>query len=261
MQVRVCEDRPSAGRAAAEHAGGVLRRMLAERSRARVVGASAASQIEFLEELTAMPGIDWQRIELFHLDEYIGLPPTHPASFCRFLQERLIEKTGIAEAHLLRGDLEPGDVIERAGAAIRRAPIDIAFVGIGENGHLAFNDPPADFTIQDPYIVVGLDETCRLQQVAEGWFENLEAVPKRAISMSVLQVLMSTEILAVVPGPRKAEAIRRCLQEPVSPLAPASILRTHPKTTVYLDRDSAALLQPATLRAMSAGSDPASPDE
>lgn len=248
MRIQLRDNREQLGRIAAEQAATAIRRSIEERGRARVVGASAASQLEFLEALIASPNIDWDKVELFHLDEYIGLPPTHPASFCRFLEEHLIAKTGIRQTHFLRGDWPAMETIERTNAAIRVAPIDIAFVGIGENGHLAFNDPPADFQTEEPFIIVELDETCRRQQVAEAWFPTLEDVPKRAISMSVRQVLKAREILAVVPGPRKAAAIQTCLEGPISPLAPASILRTHADTTVYLDKDSAALLQGKTLR-------------
>jgi glucosamine-6-phosphate deaminase len=250
MHLRIFEDRRALGEAAAEQAAETMRSAIAHTGRARIVGASAASQLEFLEALSVASGIDWSRVELFHLDEYIGLPPTHPASFCRFLQERLVEKTGIAICHFLRGDEEPGEVIRRAGAAIAAAPIDVAFVGIGENGHLAFNDPPADFATEQPFIIVELDEVCRRQQVAEGWFPSLDEVPKRAISMSVRQVLKASEILAVVPGPRKAEAIRACMEGAISPEAPASVLRTHDRAVIYLDHASAALLSGETLRAL-----------
>lgn len=252
MVIKVFEERNSLGQAAAAHAAAALRKALANRGRARVVAASAASQFEFLEALTGTPGIDWKRVELFHLDEYIGLPMTHPASFCRFLQERLIGKTGITEHHLLNGQEDPAEVMRRTGEAIAASPIDVAFVGIGENGHLAFNDPPADFETEEPYIVVALDEACRQQQVGEGWFKDLSAVPKRAISMSVRQVLKAKEILAIVPGPRKAQAIKACFDGPISPLAPSSILRTHRNATIYLDKQSAALLSPATLSALAA---------
>jgi glucosamine-6-phosphate deaminase len=252
MRVRVFEDRTSIGNAAAAHAATVMTRAIAARGKARIIGASAASQFEFLDALTATPGIDWKRVELFHLDEYIGLPMTHPASFCKFLQDRLISKTGITNYHLLNGEEDPAEMIRRTSAAISAAPIDVAFVGIGENGHLAFNDPPADFETEEPYIVVNLDEACRKQQVGEGWFPNFDAVPKRAISMSVRQVLKSKEILAVVPGPKKAQAIEACFDGPISPLAPSSILRTHANTTVYLDRESASLLSPKTLSVLSA---------
>jgi glucosamine-6-phosphate deaminase len=177
---------------------------------------------------------------------------THPASFCKFLKDRLIEKTGLTNYHLLNGEEDPGTVIRRTNQAISSAPIDVAFVGIGENGHLAFNDPPADFEAEDPYIIVSLDEVCRKQQVGEGWFPDLDLVPQKAISMSVKQVLKSKEILAVVPGPKKAQAIKACFDGPITTMAPSSILRTHPNTTIYLDRESAALLRPETLTALAA---------
>jgi glucosamine-6-phosphate deaminase len=252
MRIRVLEDRKTLGKAAAEQAAAALRRAIRENGKARVIGASAASQFEFLEELTGTAGIDWKNVELFHLDEYIGLSKTHPASFCKFLQDRLISKTGIVSYHFLDGEKDPAEVIRRTNEAISAAPIDVAFVGIGENGHLAFNDPPADFESEEPYIVVSLDQVCRQQQVGEGWFPNIEAVPKQAISMSVKQVLKSREILAVVPGPKKAQAIKVCFDGPISPMAPSSILRTHPRATIYLDRESAALLSPATLSALTA---------
>jgi len=250
MILKVFEDKASLARVAAAQAAAAIQRAIADRGRARVVAASAMSQFEFLGALTSTPDIDWKRIELFHLDEYIGLPMTHPASFCKFLQEHLIGKTGITMLHLLNGAEDPAEVIRQANKAISAAPIDVSFVGIGENGHLAFNDPPADFETEEPFIVVNLDEACRQQQVGEGWFADLSAVPKQAISMSVQQVLKGREILAVVPDQRKAEAIKACFDGPISPLAPASILRTHPNATIYLDLQSAALLSPATLSAM-----------
>jgi glucosamine-6-phosphate deaminase len=252
MRLRVHEDRKSLGHAAAVQAAAAMQNAIAQHGSARIIGASAASQFEFLEALTRTPGIDWKRVELFHLDEYIGLPMTHPASFCKFLQDRLISKTGISRYHLLNGEEDPAIVIRRTNEAISASPIDVAFVGIGENGHLAFNDPPADFETEEPYIVVNLDEACRRQQIGEGWFPDLQAVPQRAVSMSVRQVLKAREILAVVPGPKKAQAIKACFDGPVSPMAPSSILRTHPNATIYLDKESAALLSPGTLAALSA---------
>lgn len=252
MLLRVFDDKVSLGKAAATQAASAIRFAIAERGQARVVAASAASQFEFLEALTATPGIHWEQVELFHLDEYIGLPMTHPASFCKFLQERLIAKTGIVNYHLLDGSQDPAEVIRSAGKAITASPIDIAFLGIGENGHIAFNDPPADFDTEEPFIIVNLDHACRLQQVGEGWFNDLDAVPKQAISMSVRQVLKAREILAVVPDARKAPAIKACFDGPISPIAPSSVLRNHPNATVYLDRQSSALLSPATLSALTA---------
>ncbi len=252
MVLKVFDDTISLGRAAAAQAADAIRGAIQARGRARVVAATGASQFQFLEALTAEPGMDWGRVELFHLDEYIGLPMTHPASFRRFLHERLIDKTGISEFHLLNGEADAAQVIRQANQAIAAAPIDIAFAGIGENGHLAFNDPPADFETAEPYLIVNLDEACRRQQIGEGWFADLAAVPKRAISMSVRQVLRAKEIVAVVPDARKAQAVKACFDGPISPMAPASILRTHPNATIYLDKQSSALLNPATLSKLAA---------
>jgi glucosamine-6-phosphate deaminase len=230
------------GSAAAEHAASAMKRAIHERKRARILAATGASQFEFLGALTARTDVDWSRVEMFHLDEYVGIPSTHPASFQRYLRERLIEPTGIKHFHMLDGDKDPREVCRQVGREIQSAPIDCAFVGIGENGHLAFNDPPADFDTTEPYLIVKLDDACRRQQVGEGWFRTFDDVPSKAISMSIKQILASREIVCVVPDLRKAEAVRHCLAGPVSPMAPASILQTHPNTTVYLDTASASLL-------------------
>ena len=252
MIFRIFEEKKELGRGAAAQAASAIRSAIKERGVARIVAATGSSQFEFLEALTAFAGVEWQKVELFHLDEYIGIPTTHPASFCKYLQERLIDKTRITMLHLLNGVADPTEIIRRASEAIKGAPIDVTFAGIGENGHLAFNDPPADFETNDPYIIVNLDETCRRQQVGEGWFTDLSAVPSRAISMSVRQILKSRTIITVVPDARKAEAVKACFEGPISPMAPASILRTHGNATVYLDKQSAALLSPATLSALAA---------
>ena len=228
--------------AAATHAADALKECIRTRGDGRIVVATGASQIDFLDALTSAPDIDWSRIEMFHLDEYVGLPETHPASFRRYLIDRLIDKVGLERHHLLSGERDPDKVARNVGAMVAARPVDLAFVGIGENGHLAFNDPPADFETEQPYLIVTLDEACRLQQVGEGWFASIEDVPARAISMSVRQILNSKEIIAVVPDARKAAAVKACVEGPVSSLAPASILQTHPKTTLYLDEESAALL-------------------
>ena len=254
MFVQVFEDKQVLGKAAAARAATIIRDAIALRREARIVAATGASQFEFLDSLTKSPGIEWQKVELFQLDEYIGLPMNHPASFSKYIQERLVAKTGIVRYHALNGAANPGEVIRGAGAALSAAPIDVAFVGIGENGHLAFNDPPADFDTSDPYILVNLDEACRRQQIGEGWFAQLSEVPERALSMSVRQILKAKEIIAVVPDARKAQAVKACLEGPISPLAPASILRTHANVSIYLDHQSAILLSPATLAAPSAES-------
>jgi glucosamine-6-phosphate deaminase len=244
----VSPSKTEAGSAAAKHAAKSLQRVLAKSETARIIAATGASQIDFLQFLTATPGIDWNRIEMFHLDEYIGLPVTHPASFRKYLMERFVRKTGIRRYHLLDGEQDPAEVVRSVGKELASAPIDIAFVGIGENGHLAFNDPPADFEIAEPYLIVELDEACRAQQVNEGWFKSIPEVPARAISMSVKQILKSREIIAVVPGAQKARAVKACLEGEINPMAPASILRTHSNTTTYLDTESASLLTEATTR-------------
>ena len=249
--LKVFNDRIVLGQAAAEQASAAIRRALAERGQARIIAATAASQLEFLDALTRAPGIDWLRVEVFHLDEYIGLPVAHPGSFRKMLLEQLVRKTGIVDYHLLDGDAaDPLDVVRRVGTRLAAAPIDIAFLGIGENGHIAFNDPPADFLTEEPYIIVNLDEACRQQQVGEAWFADISQVPKRAISMSARQILKATEILAVVPGIRKAQAVKACVEDTISPMLPASILRTHPNATVYLDKNSASLLSPRLQKAL-----------
>jgi glucosamine-6-phosphate deaminase len=249
--IKCFHDKRELAKTAAEQAASILRQTIQEKGRARLIAATGAAQFEFLETLTSLPGIDWKKVEMFHLDEYIGLPASHPASFCRFLQERLIQKTGITKHHLMDGMKDPEEMIRDTGAALASEPIDVAFVGIGENGHLAFNDPPADFETKEPYIIVTLDEACRRQQLGEGWFPSFADVPQRAISMSIRQILKAKKIVCIVPDARKAQAVKACLDGEISPMAPASILRTHPDTTLYLDVHSAALLRPATLASAS----------
>jgi glucosamine-6-phosphate deaminase len=245
MQIKTYVDRPTLSRAAARHAARRLQDAIREQGDARIIAATGASQFGFLESLTTTPDIDWGRVEMFHLDEYVGLPIEHPASFRKYLVERLINATGLTRYHLLDGEGDAAAVAEQVGHEISNAPIDLAFVGIGENGHLAFNDPPADFTTETPYLIVTLDEACRRQQVGEGWFRSVADVPKQAISMSVQQILKAREILCIVPDARKAEAVSACVEGDISPIAPASILRTHANTTLYLDRESASLLSAA----------------
>ncbi len=242
MRLRQFSNKIALGEAAARHAAELMRGALAARGRARILVATGGSQFDFLDALTRAPDINWSEVELFHLDEYVGLPVTHPASFRKYLFDRLITKVRPGRYHLLDGEHDPAQVCGVVGAELARADVDVAFAGIGENGHLAFNDPPADFQIEKPYLIVRLDEACRRQQVGEGWFPSVADVPDRAISISVRQLLKAKAIVSVVPDARKAEAVRRCLEGPLSPLAPASILRTHPDVTVYLDADSAALL-------------------
>jgi len=256
MRLRVFNDKITLGRAAAEQAAHAIRRAISERGEARIIAATAASQLEFLDALTKASGIDWTKVEAFHLDEYIGIPITHPGSFRKMLMEQLVLKTGIRQYHLLAGDAaEPAAVVRQIGTQLASAPIDIAFLGIGENGHIAFNDPPADFNTEEPYIIVNLDEACRQQQVGEAWFADLSQVPKQALSMSAKQILKAKEILAVVPDKRKARAVKACFEGEISPMAPASILRRHPNATVYLDTNSASMLGLTLQTALQAASE------
>jgi glucosamine-6-phosphate deaminase len=249
MQLKLFKTSASLAHAAAEQAAAAMRSAIADHGSARIVVATGASQFPFLESLTTIRDIAWNQVEAFHLDEYVGMPITHPGSFRKMLLERVVQRTGIVQYHLVEGDApDLAATVDELGRKLTAAPIDIAFLGIGENGHIAFNDPPADFETEDPYIVVELDEACRRQQVGEGWFAHLSQVPRRAISMSPRQILRAREIITVVPDKRKAQPVKLCLEGEIGPQAPASILRRHPNVTVYLDQDSASLLNP-TLRA------------
>ena len=244
MNINVYENKTLLGCAAAERAARTMHTAIHDRGKARIIAATGASQFEFLEALTAAPDIEWRRVELFHLDEYIGLPVSHPASFRKYLLDRLIRPTGIPTCHLLDGNADPQGVASRVGKELNSAPVDIAFVGIGENGHLAFNDPPADFQTETPFLIVELDEACRRQQVGEGWFANISEVPRQAITMSIRQILKAREIVAAVPDARKAAAVKACCEGGITPLAPASALRMHSNANIFLDMQSAALLSP-----------------
>lgn len=241
--VRIFRDAMEMARAAAEDAGAALRSAIQDSGRARVLAATGASQLQFLAALTADRSVDWARVELFHLDEYIGLAAAHPASFAKYIRERIIEPAGIGQYCLLDGAGAVQEVIAAANARVSAAPVDVAFVGIGENGHLAFNDPPADFVTTAPYLIVDLDEACRRQQVGEGWFGSLAEVPRQAISMSVQQILKARRILCIVPDERKARAVAGALGGPVTPEVPASILQRHAEVAVYLDEAAASLLR------------------
>ena len=252
MTVRIFGDDASLAQAAAEQAAAAMRGAIAGRGCCRIILATGNSQLQFLEALTGMAGIDWNKVEAFHLDEYVGLPVTHPASFRKFLLERVIHKTGIMKYHFVEGNAaDLSQAIREVSTQLTSAPIDLAFVGIGENGHIAFNDPSADFETEEPYIVVDLDEACRRQQVGEGWFADIPQVPTRAISMSPRQILKSKEIVAVVPDQRKARAVKLCLEGEIRPEAPASILRRHANATIYLDRESSSLLSAALRSSLS----------
>ena len=243
MDIHVESTKQELGVKAASLAIACLQETLSAREDANLILATGASQFEMLEQLTKAD-IDWERVTCFHLDEYIGIPDSHPASFRRYLKERFCDLVhGPKQFHWVAADDgDPAEECRRLGDIIRQHPIDLACVGIGENGHLAFNDPPADFSTEDAYLVVDLDEACRRQQMGEGWFPALEDVPQQAISMSVNQIMKSQTIVCTVPDQRKAEAVRGTVNGPVSPEVPASILQRHPKCHLVLDKASASLL-------------------
>lgn len=250
MKAILTENAAAMGRWVAARAAEDLRTAIARQGSATLVVATGASQFAVLENLVAQPDLDWARVEGFHLDEYVGLPPDHPASFCKYLRERFVDHVPLAEFHYLQGDREPHEIAAQVGQRIKHTTIDVALVGIGENGHLAFNDPPANFETLEPYLIVQLDEACRRQQVGEGWFKSLDEVPTQAISMSVQQIMKANKIYCSVPDQRKAEAVRRTLQDPVSPEIPASILRHHDGAVLVIDRAAASALDAATQQSL-----------
>ena len=247
MDKIIFKDRSRLGAAAAGFAVERIKNAIKARGQANITLATGASQFEVLEHLVVGKGIDWARVVMFHLDEYIGLVTGHPASFRKYLKERFINKVGTLKAvHLVNGDADdPQEECRRLGKLITANPIDVTLAGIGENGHLAFNDPPADLDTEEPYIVVQLDEKCRMQQLGEGWFGKLDDVPTIAISMSIRQIMKSAALIVSVPDRRKAEAVRNALEGPATPNCPASILQEHPNCTILLDEQSASLLSQA----------------
>lgn len=244
MQITISPNRTENGQAAATLGATRLREVLAQRGEANLIVATGASQFEMLEALLREPDIAWDRVTFFHLDEYVGVPITHPASFRKYLWERFHSKLPVpARAfHYVSGDGDVEAECTRLGALITAHPIDICFAGVGENAHLAFNDPPADFETEVPYLVVHLDEACRRQQLGEGWFSSLEEVPAQAISMSIRQIMKAKCVIITAPDERKAKAIAESIEGPVTNLIPSSILQQHNDTHVFLDSASAGLL-------------------
>ena len=244
MNIDIAGSQRDAGHRAAEFGADRLRQALAQPDGAVIVLATGSSQFDMLERLVAEPGIEWPRVTAFHLDEYVGIDAAHPASFRRYLRDRFVERLPepIGAFHYIDGNARPEEEVARLAELIRARPIDVAFVGIGENGHLAFNDPPADFETPAPFLPVKLDEVSRRQQLGEGWFASLDEVPDTAISMSVRQIMSARTIVCTVPEKRKAEAVRSAVEGPVTPQIPASILQRHEDCRLFLDRDSASLL-------------------
>ncbi len=240
MDIHISENPEELGSSAAKKAAQLITQTLESKDRAHIILATGTSQFEMLNNLVK-EDIDWTKVIMFHLDEYIGIDDTHPASFRKYLNERFINLVeGPGEYYLIDGNVEyPQAECNRLGEIILRHPIDVAMIGIGENGHLAFNDPPADFETREPYIVVELDEACRNQQLGEGWFPDLESVPERAISMSIHHILQSDHLIVSVPDRRKNQAVTCAVKGPITPDCPASKLQEHDHCYLFLDTDSA----------------------
>ena len=239
MEIRICSDRYALGKSAAEYTAMLINRAIEEKGSARIVLSTGASQFDTIACLT-QEKVDWSKVEMFHLDEYIALPESHPASFRKYLKEKFLSKVSPLKAvRFVEGTRENLAVLN---AEINKSPVDVGLIGIGENSHIAFNDPPADMETEEPYIVVDLSDTCKKQQVGEGWFATEDDVPKQAVSMSVRQILKCRNIISCVPYSVKAEAVYRTLSEEVSNMTPATVLKTHPSFTLYIERESAARL-------------------
>ena len=249
MVTTICKDKQECGMLAAKFAAAKIRKAIADQGECRIILATGASQFEMLSALLKEKDIDWSAVTMFHLDEYVGLPSSHPASFRKYLMDRFVSKTPVPmkEVNFVNGEAEDLRAFcDRLGEHLQDKPVDVAFIGIGENGHIAFNDPPADFDTETPYLVVDLDEACRRQQLGEGWFKTLDDVPRKAISMSVRQIMKSRCIVNTVPDARKAHAVRMTFEEELSPMHPASVIRLHPDCHTFCDIAAAAELSPLT---------------
>ena len=241
MDIKIFDTKKELGINAAQKGATLIQESIKNNGEAHIIVATGASQFELLAELIDKD-IDWTKVTCFHLDEYIGMPISHPASFRKYLKERFVDKIDLREFNYINAEFNPSQECKRLNDIISQKSIDVAFVGIGENGHLAFNDPPANFETEEPYIIVNLDHACRKQQMGEGWFINLDEVPQQAISMSINQILKSESIICSVPDKRKAVAVKGAVKNDVSPEIPSSILQNHKATWLYLDKDSASLL-------------------
>ncbi|TDF93212.1 glucosamine-6-phosphate deaminase [Paenibacillus piri] len=238
MNVKILRNAEELGQEAASLAANLLKGTIAQKGRARLVLSTGASQFETLQALVHTD-VDWSKVEMFHLDEYVNLSESHPASFRKYLKERFVDSVPLQMAHFVNGEGNIDEHIAVLTREIRKEPIDLALIGIGENAHIAFNDPPADFETEAAYIVVQLDEACKRQQVGEGWFASLEEVPKQAITMTVHQIMQCKTIISCVPHKVKARAIRHFFASEVTREIPATILKSHPDYTLFLDRQSA----------------------
>ena len=243
MQLHIHPDKNALGAASAKLGAQAIQAAISERGSAAMVLATGSSQFETIDALVTQP-VDWTKVTVFHLDEYVGIHADHPASFRRYLMTRFVNRIAGLKAFMpVEGDADDIDAhLAHLAARIAAEPIDVCFAGIGENCHLAFNDPPADFETTEPYLVVDLDAECRAQQAGEGWFATIDDVPARAISMSINQILQSQKLIISVPDERKAQAVAHAVEGPVSNLYPASILQTHKDVSLHLDEPAARAL-------------------
>ena len=249
MSLSIYNTKQESGKAAAEFGAAKIRQAIAENGECRIIVATGASQFEMLTALAAAPGIDWGKVTLFHLDEYVGLPESHPASFRKYIKERFVAQlpAPLKAANYVEGDAADLPAFcKKLGELLQEKPIDVCFIGIGENGHIAFNDPPADFDTEEPYLIVKLDDVCRKQQLGEGWFPTFDDVPKEAVSMSVRQILKSKTIVNTVPDARKAYAVRITFEGELCPAHPASVVRLHPDCATFCDKEAAQELSKLT---------------
>ena len=238
MEIRICKNSQELGISAAKYTAEVLKKAIEEKGSARIVLSTGASQFDTLKALVKEEGIRWECVEMFHLDEYVDLPETHVASFRKYLKERFVAKVGkLKAAHFVDGTPE---CIKTLTEEIRKEPVDIGLIGIGENAHIAFNDPPADFDTKEAYIIVNLNEACKKQQMGEGWFATIDDVPKQAVSMTAYQIMQCKKIVSCVPYKVKADAVEKTVKtKEVTNLVPSTLLKTHPDFVLYLDEDSA----------------------
>lgn len=242
MEIVLSETKQLLGLKAANRGAELIRKAIRLKGKANIIVATGASQFEMLNELVKEE-VDWSVVTAFHLDEYIGISENHPASFRKYLKERFVDLISLKEFNYVNGETNPSGECVRLEKLISEHPIDVAFIGIGENGHLAFNDPPADFETEEPYLIVKLNAACRRQQLGEGWFPTFNDVPEKAISMSIRQIMKSKAIICTVPDERKATAVRDTISNEISPECPATILRTHPNAVLLLDFAAASLVR------------------
>lgn len=247
MEINVLKNPKELGKKAAEAAAQIINDSIKAKGTARIVLSTGASQFDTIHSLISQD-IDWTKVEMFHLDEYINLSEDHPASFRKYLKERFVGKLPLKKAHFVNGEGDVQQTIKELSEEINKEPIDLGLIGIGENAHIAFNDPPADFDTKEVFIVVDLDDKCKKQQVGEGWFASIDDVPKQAITMTVRQIMKCKVIISSVPYKVKANAIKQTLEQEISNDIPATMLKTHPDFKLFLEKESASLLNERLLK-------------